>query len=142
MILMIAAVCLVGWLGLGVFWDLKPYLLCHQRSAATLLSGSIVKQREDQFAILATYQFFVSGKEVIAQGILPAPYHLNEGSAQKALKKILGNRNPSIFYNPNNVYETVWERVFPWKKIAYFILTVVVIGYLSVMFSRTFNTQV
>lgn len=116
------------WFGCNVLYDLWIYWRLDQKTSARVEAWDVREISSSQFAIEATYCFVAKEKEWKGKTVFQKPYHLNRPSVEKALKE--KSKQPQmVWYNLSNPKFNSLERIFPYKKCFYTVVSLGVLVY-------------
>ncbi len=122
--IMVAA-CL--WFGGLALFELVGYFRLPAHTKAQIETWE-VEERSSKFFLVATYFFEVKGEKYAGRCSLKEPAFLNRFSAEAELKRWESYRW-SVWYNPKSPKISSLQKLFPYKRLTYALISFSLLGY-------------
>lgn len=94
--------------------ELNHYMRLSQTAPAQIESLSLLKEGEDNFAVVLDFSFDANHQKFFGKTALKKKYP-NQWAADKSLKD-LQKQSWTVWYNPKNPNEATLEKIFPFKS--------------------------
>lgn len=120
------------WTGGQFLYQTYGYFHRSQSAPARLSNWEVLEKKEGKFSIEVTYEFWEKGAIRTGRFLFPKPTYSNPYVAEDLVEE-WKEESWTVWYNPKQPTDVTFQKRFPLKEGAYFLISLGVILYFAIL---------